>query len=58
VPPLSFYPYLLIQVPELIIRKELEGADGEAAGLSMRSGWLRTSEQSLLQGWVQWVGTS
>ncbi|TNN83554.1 hypothetical protein EYF80_006072 [Liparis tanakae] len=42
-------------VPELTIRKELEGADGEAAGLSMRSGRLRTSEQSLLLGWVQGV---
>lgn len=33
--------YLFIQILKLTIRKELEGCDGEAAGLSIRRKWLR-----------------
>lgn len=55
---LSVCPYLFVRVLELTIRKELEGADGEAAGLSLRRGWSRIKQHSLLRGWVQRVGTS
>lgn len=51
-------PYLFIRVLELTIRKELEGADGEAAGLTPLRGWSRIRQYSLVRGWIQGVGTS
>lgn len=50
--------YLFIQILKLAIRKELEGCDGEAAGLSIRRKWLRMRWNSLWRCWVQRVGTS
>lgn len=52
------HAYLFVWVLELTIREELEGAYGEASGLSLRRGRWRIEQDSLLWSWVQGVGTS